>query len=165
MARVRPDQPLVPSLLDRLLDDDPGTAVEPPRSRGQILHTMRLSVQRDLRNLLNTRCRCRYLPPELKELERSLVNYGLPDFTGANLAVAENRQALCRTIESVIRAYMPAFLRVVVGLADGTDEPLDGVLHFRIEALLRVHPTPEPIAFDPSLELDTGNFRFREAPR
>jgi type VI secretion system protein ImpF len=161
MARVKPDQPLVPSVLDRLLDDDPGVSTEPPRSRGVVLRELKLAVQRDLRNLLNTRWRCRHWPPELTELERSLVNYGIPDFAGSNLASPETRQALCRDLEAVIRTYQPAFLAVTVRVRD-EEEPLDGTLHFHIDALLRVHPAPEPVSFDPSLELDTGTFKFTE---
>jgi type VI secretion system protein ImpF len=164
MARIKPDLPLVPSVLDRLLDDEPGVTTEPPRSRSQVLAELKRSVHRDLRNLLNTRSRCRHWPPELTELERSLVNYGLPDFTGAHLASRDKRQALCRVLENVIRAALPAFQSVAVRLRDDDDEPLDGTLRFHIDALLRVRPAPEPVAFDPSLELDTGNFKFEGPP-
>jgi type VI secretion system protein ImpF len=160
MAPLPLDQLLVPSVLDRLLDDEPGVTTEPARSRGQLLRELKLSVQRDLRDLLNTRQRCRELAEALTELRaRSLVNYGIPDFTGANFTSPERRQELCRILENVIRSYQPAFQKVSVRLRDDA-EPLDGTLHLHIDALLRVHPAPEPLTFDPNLELDTGNFKF-----
>src|SRR5437879_5432811 len=41
MPSIRPDQPLVPSVLDRLLDDDPGTSTEPARNRSQLLRDLK----------------------------------------------------------------------------------------------------------------------------
>src|SRR5688500_14557195 len=105
MPPVRPDQPLVPSVLDRLLDDAPEVSREPARSRNQLLRELKQSVRRDLENLLNTRRRCLSLPPGLKELPASLVNYGLPDFSG-NPAAA-NREAFAKLVEGVIRQYEP----------------------------------------------------------
>jgi type VI secretion system protein ImpF len=42
---------------------------------------------------------------------------------------------------------------------------LDRVLRFRIEALLRVEPTPEPVTFDSVLEPVTGNFELKGRDR
>ena len=89
MARIRPDQPLVPSVLDRLLDFEPEVNREAPRSRNQVLRELKQSVRRDLENLLNTKTRCVPCPPHLEELKQSLLNYGIPDFTSASL-VAPN---------------------------------------------------------------------------
>ena len=96
MARVRPNQPLVPSVLDRLLDDDPEISREAPASRHQVLRELKMAVRRDLENLLNTRVRCLALPAHCKELNQSLVNYGLPDFTGGQPGAAkEEREEFC----------------------------------------------------------------------
>jgi type VI secretion system protein ImpF len=161
MSRIRSDQPLVPSVLYRLVDEEPGVSTEPPQSRSQTLRKLKKSVQDDLRNLLNTRWRCRELPPELTELEQSLVNYGIPDITSARLGSGDKRQEFCRIMETIIRTFLPYFQKVVVRLRDD-EEPLDGTLRFRIDALLLVHPAVEQVAFIPNLELDTGNFHFEE---
>ena len=50
-------RPLVPSVLDRLLDDDPGVNREPPASRHQVLDALKKAVCRDLQNLLE-QCAC-----------------------------------------------------------------------------------------------------------
>ena len=57
-SRVRDDQPLVPSVFDRLLDDEPDNSRETAASRRQVLRELKQSVGRDLENLLNTRQRC-----------------------------------------------------------------------------------------------------------
>jgi len=64
MAKIKAEQPLVPSVLDRLLDDDPGVSREPARNRHQVLRELKQAVRRDLENLLNTRVRCQAGPPQ-----------------------------------------------------------------------------------------------------
>src|SRR5271167_2486072 len=109
MASIRDEQPLVPSLLDRLLDDEPGVSREAMRSRFQVLREMKRAVQRDLEALLNTRRRCLPVPDGLTELDDSLVDYGLPDFTGVSLASYESREQFRHGLESVLREWEPRF--------------------------------------------------------
>ena len=52
MAEIRADQPLVPSVLDRLLDYEPDVKREPPKSRHQVLRELKQSVRRDLEALM-----------------------------------------------------------------------------------------------------------------
>jgi type VI secretion system protein ImpF len=157
MARPDPDQPLLPSVLDRLIDDDPAARRDPPRTRGQNLAELRRAVGRDLEALLNTRQRCKSPPDDLTELEVSLVNYGIPDFTGANLATEEQRDAFRRAIEDAIRRLEPRFQQVAVTMLDNT-EPLDRTLRFRIEALMHAEPLPEAMVFDSLMEPVTRSF-------
>jgi type VI secretion system protein ImpF len=160
MAKIKADQPLVPSVLDRLLDDDPGASREPAKNRHQVLRELKQSVRRDLENLLNTRARCRPAPPHLKELKQSLAHYGLPDFSAAGLGDAQDRDAICQILEAVIRQGEPRFKTVQVQLL-GDAEPLDRTLRFRIDALLIADPAPEPIVFDSTLKPATGDFEVK----
>ena len=91
MARILTDQPLIPSVLDRLIDDRPDERREAPKTGSQVMREVKLSLQRDLENLLNTRRRATGWPADLSELELSLANYGIPDIAGADLGSAENR--------------------------------------------------------------------------
>jgi type VI secretion system protein ImpF len=157
MPPIRSEQPLVPSVLDRLLDDDPGTSAEPARNRSQLLRDLKASVRRDIENLLNARRRNVTLPPGLVELERSLLAYGVADFSGTGPATAKQRDAFCRALEAVIRANEPRLLEVRVEVA-ANPEPGDRTLRFRIDALLRADPAPEPVIFDSTLEPATHTF-------
>jgi type VI secretion system protein ImpF len=152
---------LNPSLLDRLLDDNPGVEQEPPTPPQQALRDLHQSVRRDLEALLNTRLRCATYPAELKELDQSLVNYGIPDFTGSSLSSPENRTKLVRVLESVIKRYEPRFKSVRVSLLDNV-EPLDRTLRFRIDAVVYAEPAPETLIFDSSLEPVTGNVEVKD---
>ena len=102
MAESDDSLPLVPSVLDRLLGHEPG-AENPYGNRTQLLRHLKASLRRDLENLLNTRCRCGSFPAEYKELQRSLVNYGIPDFTGANVADATSRLAFLDVVRQSIQ--------------------------------------------------------------
>jgi type VI secretion system protein ImpF len=164
MAKIQSDQPLLPSVLDRLLDDDPQVQREPAKSRHQVLADLKHTVRRDLEDLLNTRRRCLPWPAEWKDLERSLVNYGMPDFTGANRVVVDQREDLRRLIEVIVRTWEPRFQSVRVHLLDNV-EPLDRTLRFRIDALLRADPAPEPIVFDTALEPGSVAFEVKGVSR
>jgi type VI secretion system protein ImpF len=162
MARVREDQPLVPSIFDRLLDDEPANSRETAPSRQQVLRQLKQSVGRDLENLLNTRQRWGEWPAPLEELERSLVNYGIPDFTGVNMSLPSERERLRATIERVIQAFEPRFKTVRVKLQDNS-EAFDRSLRFRIDGVLQVDPAPEPVIFDSQLEPTTSTFQVKSA--
>jgi type VI secretion system protein ImpF len=157
MPSIRHDQPLVPSVLDRLMDDDPETSVEAARNRSQLLREMKQSVRRDVENLLNARRRNLVLPPELTELKHSLLTYGVADFSGTGPATGKQQEAFCRVLEGIIKANEPRLLEVNVVLA-ANPEPGDRTLRFRIDALLRADPSPEPVVFDSTLEPATHAF-------
>jgi type VI secretion system protein ImpF len=159
-----PDQRLIPSLLDRLLDDEPGVSREAPQGRHQVIGQMKRSVSRDLDNLLNTRRRFMSAPVDLAELERSLIQYGLPDFTGRAMASAEAREEFRLAIEKILRTCEPRFKAVSVKLLDGA-EPLYRTLRFRIDALMYADPAPEELVFDSTLEPLTGSFKIERAGR
>jgi type VI secretion system protein ImpF len=162
MARKQGERPLVASVLDRLLDNDPGVSREAPTSRRQQLRDLEEAVRRDLQNLLNTRLRCLDVPDDLKELQTSLVNYGLPDLTAATMVSGQDREGLGRQVEQVIRRFDPRFRSVRVTLLDNA-EPLDRTLRFRIDGLLHAEPAPEPVAFDSVLRPVTSDFEVKEA--
>ena len=174
MPEIESDQPLLPSVLDRLIDDNPSVRREAPRSRSVSLKELKESVRRDLQNLLNTRIRCVPWPAALKELKYSLVNYGIPDQTGASVGSSKDREQLCRDIENVVKRYGGAIqirngapevgerrlMKVRVKLVDPT-ESIDRTIRFQIDAVLKAEPAPEPIQFDSTLRLTTGTFEVK----
>jgi type VI secretion system protein ImpF len=157
MAKIRDSDELTPSLLDRLLDDEPQRRHELPQSRGQLLRELKHSVRRDLENLLNTRWQCRSVPSELAELQVSLVNYGIPDFSGARLSTTAGREQLRSIVERSVGHFEPRLTKVRVTLLPPNDE-LDRRLRLRIDAMLRVEPHPEPVVFDSELKRATSTF-------
>ncbi len=158
MTRLRADTPLVPSLLDRLLDDFPEASAESARDRTQRLADLKRAVRRDVEDLLNTRRRP--LPPGLVETPTSVLAYGLPDFSGGGPATGKEREAFARQIEGVLRTFDRRLTNVKVELRAGDDGAR--TLRFHITALLAADPAPEPVEFDSTLEPATGTFAVAE---
>jgi type VI secretion system protein ImpF len=163
MPEIRQDQALRPSILDRLVDHEPETRREAARSRSQVIRELKVSVREDLEHLLNTRVRCVPWPPALKELKQSLVNYGIPDLTGASLGTSKEREDFCRVIQGVIGQFDRRLKKLSVRLGDQS-ESLDRAIRFTIDAVLQAEPTPEPIVFDSTLQLATGTFEVKGGP-
>jgi type VI secretion system protein ImpF len=160
MARTERDVSLLPSVLDRLLDDQPDVSHEPIPNRFQTLRQLKQAVTRDVENLLNTRQEMlQELSPEFAELRRSLVTYGLPDFTPLNLLNPHDRNRIRRALEQAIATFEPRLARVRVSLEPPRQH--EPTLRFHVEALLRVEPAPEPVAFDAMLQLHTLEYVVR----
>lgn len=144
------------SLLDRLLDDEPGVPVEARLEESQLLRIMQHAIRRDLQNLLNTRYRIVAWPPELTELDDSLINYGIPDFTAASLNAAEDCDVLVNAIRTAIAFFEPRLSDVQLERV-GHDY-VDRTFRFRIEAMLLIEEKKHRVQFDSTLESDTGQF-------
>ncbi len=156
------DQPLVLSVLDRLIDTEPERTRDPPPARGQHMAMLRAAIRRDLEELLNTRRRCLGWPPELDELDQSMVGYGIPDFTGANMASEVEQEAFLRDVERAITRFEPRFKLVEVTRLPNQDE-FDRTLRFRIYAEMYAEPAPEPMLFDSVLDPMSRNFAVASA--
>ncbi|MBV9504960.1 MAG: type VI secretion system baseplate subunit TssE [Acidobacteriia bacterium] len=154
---------VVPSLLDRLTDYAPASHTENPLNRSQALRALKASLWRDLTTLLNTKRREEELPEGFPETNQSLLTYGLPDFLSYSLRSIYDQQKLRRAIETTIRKFEPRLEKVSVALVNAKGEPrdpsdTDSALHFRVDALLRIDPAPEPVSFETLLQPDIGHF-------
>jgi type VI secretion system protein ImpF len=162
MTRNGPDAAVTLSVLDRLIDADPRISSEAPLTRAQSIRILRDAVRRDLEWLLNSR-QVAFPPPEgLRELNRSVYVYGLPDFSGYSLATAAAEARLTRQLQASLIFFEPRLARVRV-------EPIESIagktrtFRFRIEALLLMDPAPEHISFDTVLQLTTNQCEVQNA--
>ncbi len=160
MTRASSDPAVVTSVLDRLLDDDPKSTVEPARPTRPVLRDLEAAIRRDLRWLVRTRRRVISWPREYEELDASVLNYGVPDMTGTSLASQEARGEFVRSIEGVIRRFDKRFKSVSV-VTGKEGEPLDRNLRVRIQGVLFAEPAPESVTFDSSVEPDTNSLEIR----
>lgn len=151
MSRVDKKKNLRPSILDRLIDNEPHVQVEAEKNRHQQLKALRGSVRRDLEALLNTRYRMVSPPSSLTQLEKSILNYGLPDLATVNITDVEKRMEFTRNLEKILRDYEPRFKTVKVSFVDNKDG-IDRTLRFRVNATLYADPAPEVVVFDSILE-------------
>ncbi len=157
MPRVTDEIQILPSVLDRLLED---AAQGRQADQHHSIRDLKRIVARDLEGLLNTRQELLDdLPADFSETSRSILMFGLPDFSSVNLASQADRNRVRRALEQTIAMFEPRLDRVRIIV----DEPraVDRGLHFRIEAVLQVRPAPEPVAFDAVLQLTTQEYRIQ----
>lgn len=156
MPGIDPNQGLMPSLVDRLIDpDSQGTSWR----RGYGIEQTVEAVQRDLEDLLNTRQTHVGLPAQFEEVHDSIFAYGLPDLTSLNAITPQQQEEIGRTLEQIIARFEPRLRDIHATLVPPTDAK-ERTLRFRIDARLRVDPAPE-VAFDTILELTTGHYSIK----
>lgn len=158
MAKPVADQPLLPSVLDRLLDAEPRVTTEAPAARPRLLAQIKAGVRRDLEWLLNTKLAAE-LPAGLPHARKSILAFGLADFTHSSLNSGVDRARLRRAVELAVKQFEPRLIDVAVVLVEGS--ATDRAVRFRIDAMLRVDPAPEPVSFDSHLQLHNKAFVVR----
>jgi type VI secretion system protein ImpF len=154
------DLNITPSILDRLIDLEPGNQNEAPGARYQSLKELKAAVRRDIEALLNTRIPIWNIDESLEEVWRSVAVYGLPDFTAVSATQSGEQAKMTATIERAIETFEPRFVGVKVSL-----EPVDTLakqVRFRIEANLDIEPSPEPVVFDTVLQSANSGFTVEE---
>jgi type VI secretion system protein ImpF len=157
MARKPADSPVTISVFDRLIDQDTKIRAEAPPTRLQSLRDLKAALRRDLEWLLNTRQPLDVPPPGVRELPRSLFNYGLPDITSMSVSSREDRDKLRRVMETALAIFEPRLANAKVRFVENPDGKTH-LLRFAIEGLLRIDPAPEYVTFDTVLELVSGGY-------
>jgi type VI secretion system protein ImpF len=146
-------------LLDEIFPDELHKMRKPVPSSANI-RELKKSLSRDIEVLLNTRRELlEGAPPEYREINNSLLMFGLPDFTSYSLLNREHRKLIRRSVEEALSKFEPRLKSVQVTLEP--PRPFDAALHFRIDALLRLDPAPEPVRFDAALQLGTSSYTVR----
>ena len=162
MARVDKKKKLRPSILDRLFDDEPDNQTEVDPGQHQKLKQLRRSVRRDLESLMNTRFRVIEPGEDYIEIDKSLLNYGLPDLATINITDLDKRKEFTSKMEKILKEFEPRFKDVNVSYLDNKDNT-DRTLRFRIDATLYADPSPEVVVFDSILEPVTRSISIEEA--
>jgi type VI secretion system protein ImpF len=159
MPTTEREGPVTLSVLDRLIDQEPERKLEPPLTRARSLRELKAALRRDLEWLLNTRRTIEESPASLKELERSLYNYGLPDVSSLYLRSSNDQNTLLKAIRTAINYFEPRLLNIKVALEPAAADAR--VLRFSIEGLLRMDPAPEHVFFDTMLEPMSGQYQVK----
>ncbi|MDB5888207.1 MAG: type secretion system lysozyme, partial [Rhodocyclales bacterium] len=165
MAELLPQDRLQPALLDRLRDDHPDQKQEPKESRILTKPQLREAVLRDLSWLLNaTRPSERDGLSGYPEAERSVLNYGMPSFSGetaSSLDVTDLEQAVREALLAFEPRIVDGTLRVE---AVQQESVLDwhNVVSVRIEASIWAQPVPLELMLRTEVDLETGQVQINE---
>jgi len=153
---------LYPSLLDRLVDDEPARATEPREARSVTLQRLRDNVLRDLNWLFNaTQSTSDIADDEL--LRTSVLNFGLPALAGRPASQYDLAE-LARVLREVILRFEPRILPHTLKVrAERVRGDSHNVLGFRIEGQLWSQPVPLEIYMRTEIDLESGLTRVQEA--
>ena len=158
MAELTPKERLQPSLLDRLSDGEPDRKTEGRDRRVLSPQRLRESVRRDLTWLFNTtNLACATELEAYPEVERSTLNYGLPDLTGKTTSTVHN-PSLEKAIRKAIWEFEPRLTKNSVRVRVVRDPKAyshNAVVLF-IEAELWAQPVPLRLLLRTDVDLETG---------
>lgn len=153
------------SLLQRLQCGDEEFRREGER---QALARIRDDVIAGLVHLLNTRATDTAPFAHLPHVADSVIGYGLPDLTSFSPSSSDDMKNLEQTIATAIRRFEPRLdlHGIEAGEADtsGKRAGSDGVncRSFVIKAVLRSDRSQEVIAFETTVDLDSGSVRIED---
>jgi type VI secretion system protein ImpF len=158
MAELTQKERLQPSLLDRLTDDDRGQRQESRDKRILSPARLRECVRRDLTWLLNTtHLAALHDLTEQPEVQRSVLNYGMPDFAGRTASTVDVR-TMERLIGRVIADFEPRLLKrsVKVRVISDPEKMNHNAMCFQIEAELWAQPLPLRLFLRTEIDLESG---------
>lgn len=150
---------LQPSFIDKLIDESPES--ERDSLSSFTWRDLKHCVRRDLENLLNAKMQWMIWPESLKELDKSVLSYGLPDFSSMPLSSKDGKERLCSIVKETILKFEPRFIDVSVSIIED-EQPLDRTLKLRIHALIFTRADPEEITFDSEVEPVSLGFTISE---
>jgi type VI secretion system protein ImpF len=126
-------------LFDRLVDVAPGAPSGHIISRA----TLQESVAREIASILNTR-----IDPAIDAIdprERTVLDYGLPDFTALAAASGADMTRLATACERAITAFEPRLAKPRVEIV--VEKKRRDSISFIITGVLRVNGAPESFTF------------------
>ena len=169
-----PDQ-LQASLLDRLTDHAPSVREEPLDARVTTWRGLKQAVLRDLTWLFNaTRLELRGDMTGFPEVQQSVINYGLPTFSGltvSTLDLSELEATLQRGIALFEPRLLASTLQVTARLkafredARATDDlECHNVITIELRGQLRAQPVPIDLLVRAEIDLETGGIEIKDQP-
>lgn len=167
---------LQPSLLDRLLDSDPRATEELLSSRVLNRAQLRSAVLRDISWLFNASRAQPYgdsshidageaaLWQRCPEAAQSVVNFGLPSFSGEILSTMDYKKMedeILKALKCFESRLDPETLEVKVMPSAGSGT-LHNVLSIRIKGLLWNNPVPLEMLLSAQIDVESGQAEVRE---
>lgn len=117
------------------------------------LSPLERSIEQELSRLLNTRCACPLAL--LATRERSVIDYGLPDYTALCTGGSADRQRLVELVRDTIAAFEPRLRNVQVEIAMLPN--CRHALRVGVGAMVLVDGRLEPVRFNIGANHDTGH--------
>lgn len=166
MPSLTAQERLQPSLLDRLLDDEPDHRKESVEDRVMTKQALRQAVLRDLGWLFNVTNLSDDLDPDrFPQTIKSVLNFGLPPLSG-QYASTVHRTSLERSIREAILEFEPRLLGHTVEVElvmDRSVLDMHNQVSVRIRGMLWAQPVPLEILLRTEIDLEEGRIQVTEA--
>jgi type VI secretion system protein ImpF len=162
--QLTPQERLQPALLDRLTDEEPDKKLEPRERRVMNKSRLRQAVLRDLAWLFNaTRLEAEVDFAKAPLARRSVINYGLPSFSGSlasSLEVTDLERAVRQSILDFEPRILPQTLQVRA-LSD-VNEIDHNVIGIEIRGQLWAQPIATDLLIRTEIDLETGKVKIED---
>jgi type VI secretion system protein ImpF len=162
MVEMKPSEKLLPCLLDRLTDNEPGNRRESRKDRVVNLHQYRNAVLRDIAWLLNTYANAELGGlDEFAQLPSSVLNFGVRNVAGmsaSSLSADEMQYQLTEALQRFEPRIIPNTISINMTL--GPEEMSNRSICFEIRGDLWSQPVPESLFIKTELDLETGKIKF-----
>jgi type VI secretion system protein ImpF len=166
MADLLPQDRLQPSLLDRLIDDEPDKKSEGVDRRVLTLSRLRESVLRDINWLFNSsQVFTEDERESFPEAAASTVNFGIPAFSGRT-ASSLDVAAMEKQLREAILDFEPRLLGDSVRVRARQFKEEEGQhnrLSFDIECKLWAQPAPLALLLHSDVDLESGQNAVRDS--
>jgi type VI secretion system protein ImpF len=137
------------SLIDRLLDDDPDEAIERAEDEETALERYKVSMRRDLEQLLNTKRPLLDGLDRHEDLNKTVIGYGIHDLSTEDMSVPAVRDRMRRKIVQVIRDHETRLSNIEVEVDEG---PTSSGMNLRISALLSLTRNREMVVYEANVK-------------
>ncbi len=165
MAELSYQERMQPSLLDRLTDDDPDKTKESRTKRVLSVRQLRATVLRDLAWLLNTsNLESAVDLTDHPAVGSSVVNYGVPEFTGLTSASVE-AEDLERDVKQAVVNFEPRIRAetLEVRVIPNEETTHSNCIAFEIKGELWARPIPLELFLMTEVDLETGSMATVDA--
>jgi type VI secretion system protein ImpF len=168
MADLAAQERLQPSLLDRLIDDDPTSRVESADKKSLTKQALRQAVLRDLGWLLNATGYSPTLDEKLfPNVARSVLNFGIPTMSG-QFASTMQPNSMAQALRLAIINFEPRILQNTLQV-DVVQEGYAMDSHNRvgltIKGMLWAQPVPMEFLMRSRVDLEEGRFSIEDINR
>jgi type VI secretion system protein ImpF len=145
--------------LRRFIDENPEKLYENTYAHLMSADNLYEEIRQNLEHLLNARSKYIQWPDTYKELQHSIVNYGIADFTNSAFSNSDIQQKLCDQINTIIAHFENRLKKINVMITSDSDET-DRTLKLRIEATMNLKPLPKSTVFESSIDMNKYQFTF-----
>ena len=148
MARRTPIDTARAGLFDRLVDRKPEVSSEAKPMRSVNKYGLYESVAQELRRLFNTRRPC--TEEDGKDRERTVLDYGVPDFSAFSPKDVDDQKKLAANIKETLETFETRLKDIRIHIEEHPQKPR--ALNIRIEGILTFESIREPVSFPVLLE-------------